>query len=117
MNEPRAPKQLAVVVDTNLFVSGTILKRGHPFALLEAWRERLFTLLLSQDQLEELEDVLNRPEIVDRYGLSRDERSDLLSLLTTISKRVTPHCDLPVKVRDIKDENVLAAALDEGQTT
>ncbi len=27
-----------IVVDSNVFVSGTILKPGKPFALLEAWR-------------------------------------------------------------------------------
>lgn len=113
MSEARRPKPPEVVIDTNLFVSGTILKRGLPFTLLEAWREQRFILLLSEDQFLELHDVLNRPEIVNKYHLSEDERSDLFFLLGTIAKRVTPLLTLPVRVRDIKDEKILAAAIAE----
>lgn len=111
MSEARRPKQPEVVVDTNLFVSGTILKRGLPFTLLEAWRKQSFILLLSEDQLLELDDVLNRPEIVDKYFLSEDERRDLFSLLATLTKPVRPVVTLPVRVRDINDEKILAAAI------
>lgn len=111
MSEARRPKQPEAVVDTNLLVSGTILKRGIPFSLLEAWREQRFILLLSEDQFLELHDVLNRTEIVDKYQLSEDERSDLFSLLITVAKQAEPAPAVPVRVRDSKDEIILAAAI------
>ncbi len=58
-----APKPPKAVVDTNLLISGTILKRGSPFALLEAWRNRRFVLLLGQAQRDEVIDVVHRPKI------------------------------------------------------
>lgn len=111
MSKARRPKQPEVVVDTNLFVSGTILKRGLPFTLLEAWSEQRFILLLSEDQFSEIRDVLNRPEIVNKYHLSEDERRDLFSLMATFTKPVRPLLTLAVRVRDIKDEKILAAAI------
>ncbi len=111
MSEARRPKQPEAVVDTNLIASGTILKRGLPFTLLEAWREQRFILLLSEDQFLELHDVLNRPEIVNKYLLSEDERRDLFSLMATVTKPVRPLLTLTVRVRDIKDEKILAAAI------
>jgi predicted nucleic acid-binding protein len=53
-----------IVVDTNRFVSGTIFKRGNPFALLGARRDQAFVLLLSEDQHDELTDVVGWPQIV-----------------------------------------------------
>ncbi len=100
-----------VVVDTNIFVSGTIIKRGNPFELLEAWRKGLFTLVLSEEQRAEVEEVLVRLEIQKRYALSPNEVAGLLELLDTIALKVQPRRRLPVKVRDKKDEIVLATAL------
>ena len=38
MSEPAAAHPLLrVVLDTNVYVSGTILARGTPFRILEAW--------------------------------------------------------------------------------
>lgn len=99
-----------VVVDTNLFVSGMILKRGHPFALLEAWRANRFQLLLSARQLTELTDVFSRPRLVQAYGLTQAELSELFTDLHA-ALQVTPAATLPVTVRDPKDEPILAAAL------
>lgn len=111
MNDPRRKRRPEVVIDTNLFVSGIILKRGLPFTLLESWRSQLFTLLLSQEQLAELQDVLSRTEILHKYHVSEDECTDLFFLLSTITIQVTPLGTLPLKVRDLKDEKILAAAL------
>ena len=63
------------VVDTSLFVSGLILKRGNPFAVLEAWRQRQFLLVTSEELTAEIADVLNRPEIKQRYRLTDNDYS------------------------------------------
>lgn len=109
MNNAR--KQITAVIDTNLYVSGMILKRGRPFGLLEAWRRGAFLLLLPDDQHGEILDVFSRPEIRERYRLSDEELSEFFSLLETRTRRAPLLPDLPIAVRDTKDEAILAAAL------
>lgn len=103
MTQPSA--RLRVVVDTNLFVSGTILKRGNPHALLTAWRNSVFVLLLSESQYGELGDVFSRPKLVDRYHLTSDELANLFVHLAA-APRIVPTPMLPVSVRDSKDEHI-----------
>jgi len=100
-----------VVVDTNLFVSGSIIKHGIPYQLLMAWRSGSFLLLISEEQRTELEDVLHRPEIAQKYRLSQQEIADLLLLVDNTAPQVPLRRRLPVKVRDPKDAHLLAAAL------
>ncbi len=57
-----------IIVDTNLIVSGTIVKRGNPSALLEPWQAKAFTVLFSDDQHIELVNVLCR----GNYDLAMD---------------------------------------------
>jgi putative PIN family toxin of toxin-antitoxin system len=99
------------VVDTNLFVSGSILKRGNPFTVLEAWRQRQFLLVTSEELTAEIADVLNRPEIKQRYNLTDEEVTETLVLVQSIGLTTSPIRQLPVEVRDPKDRKVLAAAL------
>lgn len=61
---------LKVVVDTNVLVSGTILSRGNPYEILEAWRRSEFILVLSLDIISEAVAVLRRPKIFKKYGLT-----------------------------------------------
>jgi hypothetical protein len=100
-----------VVVDTNLFVSGLIVKRGLPHRLLNYWRQGSFTLLISEEQRDEIEVVLHRPAIVERYGVTPGERADLLWLIDAVAVRVASRHPLPLVVRDAKDEMILASAL------
>ncbi len=98
------------VVDTNLVVSGLILKHGYPSQLVEALRQGCFRLVLSDALLEEYQRVLARPRFAQRYGLTLQEVRDFLTLLAT-AQRATPTRRLPVRVRDVKDTPVLATAL------
>lgn len=107
MSERRAPR---TAVDTNLFVSGTIVTRGNPFALLEAWRGHSFVPILSDEQHAELIDVFRRSRIVRRYGLPTKEIASLFAGLAT-TPRVEPSPTIPVPLRDPKDPQILAAAL------
>lgn len=103
---------LRVVVDTNLFVSGLINTRGQPYQLLESLRRGAFTVLLSTEQRAELVRVLHRRRLLHRYHLPTDERDALLALLETIAVPIALHSSPPVAVRDMKDEIILATALD-----
>ncbi len=50
------------VVDTNLIVSGSATTSSVPYHLLEAWRNGEYILVTSVPIIEEIEDVLARPE-------------------------------------------------------
>jgi putative PIN family toxin of toxin-antitoxin system len=102
--------RLRVAVDTNLFVSGTIFKRGNPYALLLAWRSGAFTLVIAERQREELTSVFSRPGIISHYNLPADDRTDLFLALDSVPT-VEPSTVLPVQLRDANDEHILAAAM------
>ena len=104
-------RPIRVVVDTNLFVSGSILKRGNPFEVLEAWRQQRFVLLISSALQTEIAEVLIRPEIKEKYHLTDQEVEDTLRLLRTDALLTSPAPTLPVALRDPKDEKVLALAI------
>jgi predicted nucleic acid-binding protein len=61
---------LRVSIDTNQFVSATILKRGYPFALIEEWRTGRFELITSLYQRNEIERVLSTPRTIAKYGVT-----------------------------------------------
>jgi putative PIN family toxin of toxin-antitoxin system len=99
------------VVDTNIFVSGVISKRGNPAALIERWRRGDFTLLLSPPLYLELDEVLRRPKFTERYGATQEEIAALLDLVRVQGRQVSPRKRLPLRSRDPKDDKFLAAAL------
>ena len=72
---------LKAVVDTNVLVSGTILSRGNPYQVLEAWRRSQFILVLSPDIIAEIEAVLRRLKIFKKYGLSENLLARLVNAL------------------------------------
>jgi len=72
---------LRAVVDTNVFVSGTILSRGNPFEILEAWRRGKFILTTSREIVAEVEAVLRRPNIFRKYRLTEAQLTRLLNAL------------------------------------
>ena len=74
--------QLArAVVDLNLFVSGLISSRGQPRRLIDHFRQDSFVLVISRQQRDELEEVLQREKFVTRFGLTAAERAAFLLLV------------------------------------
>jgi putative PIN family toxin of toxin-antitoxin system len=108
---PSARRPPKAVVDTNLFVSGLISKRGAPAEILQLWRNGAFTLLVSRDQRDEIGAVINRPRIAEKYGISEQDRTDLMRLIDTVAVKAPLKRRLPVAVRDPKDDMILASAL------
>lgn len=104
-------KNVRVVVDVNLFISGIISLAGNPYQLLEHWRNHVFTLLISQEIIEELADVLQRPRIQQRLKISPDEVRLLLDELELNAELVVLPKTIPLLVRDPKDDSILATAL------
>jgi uncharacterized protein len=100
---------LKAVVDTNIFVSGVINVRGRPSQLLDAWRAGEFELLLSEQQYDELKDVFSRPKIQLKYQIKPKELDELFSSLDRAT-RIVASLSIPIVVRDVKDERILATA-------
>jgi putative PIN family toxin of toxin-antitoxin system len=98
------------VVDTNLFVSASILRRGTPHDLLAAWELNRFTLLMSGDRRSEVGNTLVRPMFA-RYGVSPELVRSLLNRIAKQAVVTSPVAELPLPVRDLKDGPILAAAL------
>lgn len=102
-------RNLSVVVDTNVFVSGLIVEKGLPHQLIKLFEEGLFLLIISQKMRDELEEVLHRVKF--SAFLSEDKLSKFFRMIDIISTIVSPHAIMPIEVRDPKDQKVLATAL------
>ena len=57
---------LRSVVDTNIFASGLINRTGAPAKLIQAWKERLFDIVLSQEIFQEYEAALLGIDKIDQ---------------------------------------------------
>jgi len=98
---------MKVVLDTNLLCSALMKSGGLPDRLYLAWRDRLFTLVTSEEQLEEFRRVTRYPSVkklIDpaTAGMLHNELRHLAVLLT----------ELPVveTCRDPGDNFLLAMA-------
>jgi len=103
---------IRAVLDTNVIVSGIILLRGLPYAILEAWRHGRFRLVTTVEQRAEIARVVHRPKFAARYAPDEAEIDGLLFRLARDSEVISISViDSPITVRDPDDEHVLAAAM------
>jgi len=102
------------VLDTNVYVSGTILSRGAPYELLEAWRQRKFILVTSEAILAEIARVLRYPRIRKRYSITAQDAARLIESLRADALVVPGDVEVSRTSDDPDDDKFLACAL-EGQ--
>ncbi len=76
------------VLDTNILVSALLTPKGQAAAILNLLAH--FTLCLSEEILAELEDVLSRRRIRNRYPLTDQDVAGYLALLRQVSLMVAP---------------------------
>lgn len=62
---------MRVVLDPNVLISASLAPKGIPAALLDAWTQERFELVVSPQLLAELEDVLSRERL--RRWLTQEE--------------------------------------------
>jgi putative PIN family toxin of toxin-antitoxin system len=101
---------MRAVVDTNVLVSALILPHGSVGPVLLRLRVGQYTLLYAQPLLEELVDVLNRPRIHHKYGLSQDDIQSVVALIMLRGEAVAPELRI-VACRDPKDDKFLEVAV------
>jgi putative PIN family toxin of toxin-antitoxin system len=112
---PSDQSPLRVVVDTNVLVRGILSTTGGSALILEAIKRRQCVLITSRQHLSELYDVLGRPRIARKYGVTDKERRRLVGRLYASAILVTPIGTLSL-CRDPKDDYLLELAL-VGQAT
>ncbi len=99
-----------VLLDTNVWVSAFINPHGFPARLKNAWIAEQFDVVVSIPLLEEIADVLTRPRIQVKYGLSTEEIEQFLRLLQKRAFHVTPTGKLRL-CRDPDDDLILETAI------
>lgn len=104
---------MRVVIDTNILVSGVIRPSGLVGEVLHHLRNGTYTILYAQSTLDELVDVLNRPRIRDKYGVTHEDIKTVVALIMLRGESVIPSRQITV-CRDPKDDQFLDVAVAGG---
>jgi uncharacterized protein len=100
---------MRVVVDTGIFVSALIRRRGTIGSILRALRDGIFTVIYTTDILVEIIDVLGRDKIRIKYRIEPDDVLALINLIRLRGELVIPTQTVNA-CRDPKDDKFLEAA-------
>lgn len=98
-----------VVLDTNVWVSALLNPRGYPARVLTALAAARFTLVISAPLLDELAEVLARPRIARKYGVTQTDIEELVTLLRDCGVEVAVTGSVHL-CRDPDDDIVLETA-------
>jgi putative PIN family toxin of toxin-antitoxin system len=107
---------MKVILDTNVLLSGLINSQGPPGRIVGSWRVGGFELVLSERQLEEIEEVLRYPKTARRLSWGTDEIDRFILLLRLKSEIVAPSgaVDAFEGLRDPADAHLLSALQQSG---
>ncbi|HEX9731264.1 MAG TPA: putative toxin-antitoxin system toxin component, PIN family [Thermoanaerobaculia bacterium] len=101
---------MRAVIDTNILVRARLKPEGTVGPVLDLLRDGRYVFLYSETTLEELLEVLTRPRMVHKYGLTADDIEALSDLLIVRGEAVDPEDTFPV-CRDPKDDKFLHVAV------
>ena len=101
---------MRVVVDTNVLVSAVIRPQGRVGSVMQRLRRREYTLLISRATLDELVEVLARPRLRSKYGLSDRVLHAVIRLIVLRSELIRPERRI-VACRDPHDDKFLEVAV------
>ena len=101
------------MIDTNVWVSAFLNRKGFPARIKDAWVNGEFEVALSSPLLQEISEVLHRPRIKDKYRLVEDEITQFIELL--LRRAVLVAIGGQVKLcRDERDNMFLETAITAG---
>ena len=100
---------LAVVLDTNVLLSGLAYPASVPGRLLAAWRFGALEVVLSDFILAELRRTL--PRLAHRHGLTSEAIDDLIDTLAILAELVEPQAVEESDLTDRDDLPVLGTLL------
>lgn len=99
-----------VIFDTNIWVSYVLRRRGPIAWLIQAhWPQGDFVLLTAEALLDELADVLARPEFARL--ISAHERHEFLQRIRSRGEMLAPLPKIPRLAPDPKDDMFIAYAI------
>ncbi|MDO8445006.1 MAG: putative toxin-antitoxin system toxin component, PIN family [Deltaproteobacteria bacterium] len=98
------------VIDTNIWVSSFLNPSGSPAKLRKAFAEGVFHAVISEAIIEEIADVLNRPKIKDKYGISESDIRELLVLIEERADHVLLSGDVTI-CSDKDDDLIMETAV------
>lgn len=98
------------VIDTNIWVSSFLNPSGSPAMLRKAFEKGVFHVVISEAIIEEIADVLNRPKIKDKYGISESDIRELLVLIEERADHVILSGDVSI-CHDKDDDLVIETAI------
>ncbi len=104
---------LRAIIDTNVWVSALLNRAGAPARVRSALATGHFTLLVSAPLLDELGEVLMRPRLARKYGITAADVTELLRLLSSRAEAVPVVGDLRL-CRDPDDDVVIETAIRGG---
>ena len=96
---------MRVVIDTNVFISAIL--GGRLGIIVDEWKARKFTIIVSEAIAREYLDVLNRP----KFSISRREIVDTTDYLLKTVEFVTPLESVNAVEADPTDNKFLETAL------
>ena len=98
---------MRVMLDTNVLVSALISPGGAPDTLYQAWRDGRFTLVSSEEQLDEFRRVSRYPRL--RPFFARSAAGTMLNEIRQLA-RIGTHLPKVSASSDAADNLILAAA-------
>lgn len=101
------------VIDTNIWVSSFLNPSGSPAKLRKAFEKGVFHVVISEAIIEEIADVLTRPKIKDKYGISESDIRELLVLLEERAEHVLLSGD--VSICPDKDDDLIIETAVKGR--
>jgi putative PIN family toxin of toxin-antitoxin system len=101
---------IRAVIDTNIWVSSLLNPFGFPAIVRKSFEDGAFQVVISEPILEELAEVLNRPRIKCKYGISENDINELLVLIEERSEPVLLSSDISI-CRDNDDNFIIETAI------
>jgi putative PIN family toxin of toxin-antitoxin system len=101
---------IRAVIDTSILIRAVIKPRGTVGPILHGLRNADYQLVYSDPLLAELAEVLARPRLPAKYGLTTEDIATVLSLILLRGEPVVPARRIGV-CRDPNDNMVLEAAV------
>lgn len=101
---------MRAVIDTNILVRALLKPEGSVGPVVDFLREGRYVFLYSEATLNELIDVLSRPRMVNKYGLTVAEVDALCALVIRRGELVAPDRAITA-CRDPKDNKFLEVAV------
>lgn len=103
-------KVIRAVVDTNIFLRSLIRKGNISSKIIGHWEASDFFLVTSGEILQEIEEVLKRPWLVEKFGYDVEEVDNLVSSISQTAIFVTPVFTLKL-CRDPKDDKFIDCSI------